>query len=165
MVLFELKVDFKKWEIILSENSISLTGNKDRPNACLSYMLYCLTIGKPFNLAYYIAKRMESVTKSDVMALPYGMLLTRLFEHVRTSHPYAITDLYDLVDHVMIPLSKKRDDLVHAFDQVVKRKNRIRNVLRSLLEVLEIWEPRLLQLVLCATKPVPLSQRNCSRQF
>ncbi|GJZ73542.1 hypothetical protein Tco_0637688 [Tanacetum coccineum] len=58
--------------------------------------------------AYYIAKRMESVIKSNVMALPYGMLLTRLFKHVCTSHPYAITNLHDLVDHVMSPLTKRR---------------------------------------------------------
>ncbi|GKB56111.1 hypothetical protein Tco_0912297 [Tanacetum coccineum] len=108
IVLSELKLDFKKWETILSENIIRLIGKKDHPNACLSYVLYCLTIQKPFNLAYYIAKRIESVTKSDVMALPYGMLLTRLYEHVCTTHPYAISDLHHLVDHVMIPLTKGR---------------------------------------------------------
>ncbi|GJX33321.1 hypothetical protein Tco_0243176 [Tanacetum coccineum] len=108
MVLFKLKLNFKKWETILSENIISLSGNKDHPNACVSYMLYCLTIQKQFNLAYYIAKRIESVTKSDVMALPYRMLLTRLYEHVRTTHPYAISDLHHLVDHVMISLTKGR---------------------------------------------------------
>ncbi|GJV12432.1 hypothetical protein Tco_1353973 [Tanacetum coccineum] len=108
MVLSELKVDLKKWETILSENDISLTRNKDHPNACLCYMLYCLTIGKPFNRAYYIAKRMESVTKSFDMTLPYGMLLTRLFEHVRIAHPYAISDDLYLVDYVMIPRSEKR---------------------------------------------------------
>ncbi|GJW01875.1 hypothetical protein Tco_1560731 [Tanacetum coccineum] len=48
------------------------------------------------------------MTKSDVMALPYGMLLTRLYEHVCTTHPYAISDLHHLVDHVMIPLTKGR---------------------------------------------------------
>ncbi|GJZ88202.1 hypothetical protein Tco_0659984 [Tanacetum coccineum] len=106
MVLSELKLDLKKWETILSENIIGLSGNKDHPNACLSYMLYCLTIRKQFNLAYYIAKRIESVTKRDVMALPYGMLLTRLYKLVCTTHPYAISDLHHLVDHVMIPLTE-----------------------------------------------------------
>ncbi|GJS73282.1 hypothetical protein Tco_0706123 [Tanacetum coccineum] len=95
MVLSKLKFNLKKWETILSENVISLTRNKDHPNAYLFYMLYCLSIKNAFNLAYYIAKRMESVTKSDIMALPYGMLLTRLFEHVRTSRPFAITN-----DHI-----------------------------------------------------------------
>ncbi|GKC03785.1 hypothetical protein Tco_0995395 [Tanacetum coccineum] len=54
------------------------------------------------------SKRIESVTKSDVMALPYGILHTRLYEHVRTTHPYTISDLYHLVDRVMIPLTKGR---------------------------------------------------------
>ncbi|GKE92005.1 hypothetical protein Tco_1573100, partial [Tanacetum coccineum] len=49
---------------------------------------------------------MESVTQSNVMVLPYGMLLTHLYRHVHTTHPYAISDLHDLVDHVMIPLTE-----------------------------------------------------------
>ncbi|GJV61222.1 retrovirus-related pol polyprotein from transposon TNT 1-94 [Tanacetum coccineum] len=80
----------------------------DHPNACLCYMIYCLTIGKSFNLAYYIAKRMVSVTKSVDMTLPYGMLLTQLFEHVRVAHPHALSDDLYLLDHVMIPLFEKR---------------------------------------------------------
>ncbi|GKD75909.1 hypothetical protein Tco_1334191 [Tanacetum coccineum] len=95
-------------EIILSENVVSLTGNKDHPNACLCYMLYCLTMEKPFNLTYYIGHRMVSVTKSADMTLPYGMVLTRLFEHVRVNHPYSFSNELYLVDHVMIPLSMKR---------------------------------------------------------
>ncbi|GJY92439.1 hypothetical protein Tco_0508221 [Tanacetum coccineum] len=43
MIISKLKTNLKKWEIILSENAISLTGNKDHPNECLCYMLYCLT--------------------------------------------------------------------------------------------------------------------------
>ncbi|GKB95051.1 hypothetical protein Tco_0981188 [Tanacetum coccineum] len=108
MIVSELKIDLKKWEIILSQNAISLTGNKDYPNAYLCYMLYCLTIGKPFNLSYYIANRMVSVTKCTDMTLPYGMLLTRLFKHVRVNHPYYFSNELYLVDHVMIPLSEKR---------------------------------------------------------
>ncbi|GJR71078.1 hypothetical protein Tco_0083443 [Tanacetum coccineum] len=108
MIVSELKIKLNKWEIILSENVVSLTGNKDHPNACLCYMLYCLTIGKHFNLAYYIANRMVSVTKSADMTLPYGMLLTRLFEHLRVNHPYSFSNELYLVDYVMIPLSEKR---------------------------------------------------------
>ncbi|GKA05732.1 hypothetical protein Tco_0684852 [Tanacetum coccineum] len=108
MVISELKTNFKKWEIILSENVISLTRNKDHPNACLCYMLYCLATGKHFNLAYYIVNRMVSVTKSANMSLPYGMLLTRLVEHVRVSYPHAFSDDLYVVDHVMIPLSERR---------------------------------------------------------
>nr|GEV23317.1 hypothetical protein [Tanacetum cinerariifolium] len=82
MVLFKLRVNLMKWEIILSENAVSLTGNKAHPNACLCYMLYYLTNGKPFNLSYYIINRIVGVTRSAEMTLPYAMLLTRLLEHV-----------------------------------------------------------------------------------
>ncbi|GKD31364.1 hypothetical protein Tco_1242142 [Tanacetum coccineum] len=51
---------------------------------------------------------MVSVTKSADMTLPYIMLFTRLFEHVRTNHPYTFSNELYLVDHVMIPLSEKR---------------------------------------------------------
>ncbi|GJX58152.1 hypothetical protein Tco_0289542 [Tanacetum coccineum] len=58
MINNELRENFKKWEIILSDNAISLTGHKDHPNVSLCYMLYSLATGKPFNLAYFIAHRM-----------------------------------------------------------------------------------------------------------
>ncbi|GKG09738.1 hypothetical protein Tco_0338484, partial [Tanacetum coccineum] len=51
---------------------------------------------------------MVSVTKSADMTLPFRMLLTRLFEHVRITHPHAFSDDLYLVDHVMIPLSERR---------------------------------------------------------
>nr|GEY86681.1 hypothetical protein [Tanacetum cinerariifolium] len=56
MIVSELKIEFKKREVVLSENAVSLIKYKDHPNAFLCYMLYFLSIGKPFNLAYYIAK-------------------------------------------------------------------------------------------------------------
>ena len=55
MLKKELKPTFKKWEMIVSDNTISLTGHKDHINLEICYMLYCLAIGKPFNLAYFVA--------------------------------------------------------------------------------------------------------------
>nr|GEU59753.1 hypothetical protein [Tanacetum cinerariifolium] len=103
MVLSEIKTKIKRWENILSENSICLSGNKDHPNACLVYMLYCLANQRKFNLAYYIAKRMARVIKSDFMVLPYAMLLTHLYMHVLSIHPYPTPNIDILVDHVMVP--------------------------------------------------------------
>ncbi|GJX57620.1 hypothetical protein Tco_0287517 [Tanacetum coccineum] len=105
MVLFEMNPAFRKWETILSENTICLSRNNDHPNACLVYMLYYLANQKPFNLAYYMAKRMASVIKSDLMVLPYAMLLTRLYRHVLTIQPCPITDIHYLMDHVMVPFT------------------------------------------------------------
>ncbi|GJV30302.1 hypothetical protein Tco_1386750 [Tanacetum coccineum] len=65
MINNELRENFKKWEIILSDNAISLTGHKDHPNVSICYMLYCLAKGKPFNLAYFFAHRMVSMTQSS----------------------------------------------------------------------------------------------------
>ncbi|GKE46414.1 hypothetical protein Tco_1477672 [Tanacetum coccineum] len=118
MIVSKLKIDFKRWEVILSENVVSITKNKDHLNACLCYMLYCLATEKPFNLAYYIANRMVSVTKSVDMTLPYGMLLTRLFKHVCTNHPCTFSNELYLVDYVMISLFKKR---VYRFKDKGKR--------------------------------------------
>ncbi|GJV28335.1 DNA helicase [Tanacetum coccineum] len=61
---------------------------------------------------------MVSVTQSSQMTLPYAMLLTRLFKHVQTNHPYPLPGEFYLVDHVMIPLSSKR---VYRFKNKGKR--------------------------------------------
>ncbi|GKE29549.1 hypothetical protein Tco_1444933 [Tanacetum coccineum] len=55
-----------------------------------------------------MAKRMASVIKSDLMVLPYGMLLTRLYRHVLTTQSIAITNIHYLADHVMVPLTEGR---------------------------------------------------------
>ncbi|GJW33394.1 hypothetical protein Tco_0053426 [Tanacetum coccineum] len=108
MELNEMKPIFKKWEVILSENVISLTGTKYHLNAYLVYMIYCLATQKPFNLAYYMGKRMVGVIKNDKMVLPYDMLLTRLYMHVSTIQPCPLTDGHFLTPHVMVPLTKGR---------------------------------------------------------
>ncbi|GJV86032.1 hypothetical protein Tco_1525930 [Tanacetum coccineum] len=106
--LSEMKLGFRKWESILSENVISLSGNKDHLNACLVYMLFYLANRKPFNLSYYIVKRIVRVIKNVVMVLLYGMLLTRLYRHVLTIQPCPLTDAQFFIDHVMVPLTKGR---------------------------------------------------------
>ncbi|GJX14324.1 hypothetical protein Tco_0206082 [Tanacetum coccineum] len=108
MELSEMKLEFRKWETILSENVISLSRNKDHLNACLVYMLFCLANKKPFNLTYYMATRMVDVIKNDVMVLPYEMLLTRLYRHVLTIQPCLIIDAHFLMTYVMIPLTEGR---------------------------------------------------------
>ncbi|GJR38320.1 hypothetical protein Tco_1214004 [Tanacetum coccineum] len=114
MLNTEFKDTFNKWYLILNENVICITGHKDHPNVSLCYMLYCLSISKPFNLAYYIVHRMMGVTQSSQMTLPYAMLLTRLFKHVQTNHPYPLLNVFNLVDHVMIPLSNKRKNRIKS---------------------------------------------------
>ncbi|GKC53479.1 hypothetical protein Tco_1076224 [Tanacetum coccineum] len=57
-----------------------------------------------FNLAYYMAKRMEWATKQARLILPYGMLLTRLFKFIMNEYPELYNESYVLYDRVMNPL-------------------------------------------------------------
>jgi hypothetical protein len=110
MELNELKPQFKKWEEILRANVISSIGNRDHVNTFLSYMLYSISTGQPFNLAYYLAKRMADISLVGTTALPYGMLLTRLFRAISPIPPNnkGICLDYTLVPHIFVPLSDKR---------------------------------------------------------
>ncbi|GJX93167.1 hypothetical protein Tco_0347753 [Tanacetum coccineum] len=47
---------------------------------------------------------MELVTKHARLILPYGMLLTYLFNHVMSNYPKLSNDQYVLYDRVMHPL-------------------------------------------------------------
>ncbi|GJZ96608.1 hypothetical protein Tco_0668942 [Tanacetum coccineum] len=61
----EIMSTLKPLEEIIQENVFCLGGNRDHVPACLCYMLYCVANSKRFNLAYFMAKRMEWVTKQD----------------------------------------------------------------------------------------------------
>ena len=85
-------------------------GNRDHINASLCYMLYSISTGQPFNLTYYLAKRMADIPLVGTTALPYGMLLTRLFRAVSPIPPNnrGISLDYNLVPHRFVSLSAKR---------------------------------------------------------
>ena len=106
----ELRPRFKKWESILRANVICSIGNRDHVNACMCYMLYSLSTGQLFNLTYYIARRMADISLVGTTALPYGMLLTRLFRAISPipPNPRGISLDYKLVPHTFVPLSGKR---------------------------------------------------------
>ncbi|GJS26415.1 putative reverse transcriptase domain-containing protein [Tanacetum coccineum] len=79
MVLSEMKTGFMKWETILSENAISLSRNKDHPNACLV------------------------VIKSELMLLlrRFSLALLHFYAHTMDYVPHK--DARYLIDHVMVP--------------------------------------------------------------
>ncbi|GJU03566.1 hypothetical protein Tco_1113904 [Tanacetum coccineum] len=84
-------------------------GNRYHVPACLCYMLYCVANSKKFNLAYYMAKRMEWVTIQLRLILPYGMLLTRLFKFVMSGSSELSNESYVLYDRVMNPLTAHQE--------------------------------------------------------
>ncbi|GJX70616.1 hypothetical protein Tco_0307787 [Tanacetum coccineum] len=55
----EIKHTLKPLEEIIQENVFCLGGNRDHVPACLCYMLYCAVHSEKFNLAYFMAKRMD----------------------------------------------------------------------------------------------------------
>jgi hypothetical protein len=110
MELNELKPQFKKWEELLRANVISTIGNRDHINVCLCYMLYSLSVRQPFNLAYYMAKRMADIPVQGTTTMPYGMLLTRLFRFISLipATPTGLRLDYSLIPHTFVPLSDRR---------------------------------------------------------
>ena len=85
-------------------------GNRDHVNTCLCYMLYSISTRQPFNFAYFMARKMANIPLNSKSALPYGMLLTRLFRAISPIPPnnQGIQLDYSLVDHILVPLSNER---------------------------------------------------------
>ena len=90
---------------IIRENVFCLAGNRDHVPACLSHILYCVAHSEHYNLAYYMAMKMEFARSKPNMVLPYGMLLTRLFRHVMYHNPQLTEVEYYEVEPVMLPLT------------------------------------------------------------
>ncbi|GJY09705.1 hypothetical protein Tco_0377890 [Tanacetum coccineum] len=98
----EIIPTLKPLEEIIWENVFFLGGNRDHVPACLCFMFYSVVHSERFNLAYYMAKRIEWVTK---LILPYGMILTRLFKFIMNEYPELHNESYVLYDRVMNPLA------------------------------------------------------------
>ncbi|GKA03486.1 hypothetical protein Tco_0676267 [Tanacetum coccineum] len=78
-------------------------GHRDHVSACLCHMFYCIETSNPYNLAFFILKRMEKTRFKPKELLPYGMLLTRLFKHVVYVSPELAFDHYLSHDRSMHP--------------------------------------------------------------
>ncbi|GKA33241.1 hypothetical protein Tco_0719608 [Tanacetum coccineum] len=95
----EIQTHMKPWVDIIRENAICLGGHRDHVSAYLCHMLYCIETSTPYNLAFFILKRMEKTRFKPKELLPYGMLLTRpresnassssssTLKHLSSSHP------------------------------------------------------------------------------
>ncbi|GJQ93755.1 hypothetical protein Tco_0004894 [Tanacetum coccineum] len=101
----EIRTHMKPWVEIIRENVFCQGGHKDHVSACLCHMLYCIETSTPYNLAFFILKRMEKTRFKPKELLPYGMLLTRLFKHVVSVSPELAFDHYLSYDRVMYPLA------------------------------------------------------------
>jgi hypothetical protein len=84
-------------------------------------MLYCLSDEKPYNLSYYMAKRMGNIRSRSDKLMPYGMLLTRLFRWVMKNFPHLQNFEYPLVNPVMKPLGGQQHRTKQRSDKGAKR--------------------------------------------
>ncbi|GKA17029.1 hypothetical protein Tco_0696866 [Tanacetum coccineum] len=106
ILIREIQTHMKPWVEIIRENAICLGGHKDHVSACLCQMLYCIETSTPYNLTFFILKRMERTRFKPKELLPYGMLLTRLFKHVVSVSPELAFDHYlshDRAMHLLAP--------------------------------------------------------------
>nr|GEX87999.1 hypothetical protein [Tanacetum cinerariifolium] len=98
----------RHWEELIRENVFRLAGNRDHLLACLAHMLYCIVAEEQYNLAYFFVKRIECAQSNLTFNLPYGMFLTRLYQHIIEHYPHLDNGIYIVVDLVMRPLALKQ---------------------------------------------------------
>nr|GEU92259.1 copia protein [Tanacetum cinerariifolium] len=111
----ENQTHMKPWVDIIRENAICLGGYRDHVFACLCHMLYCIESSSPYNLAFFILKRIKKTRNKPKELLPYGMLLSRLFKHVMSIFPKLATDNYLLFNHVMHPLAPHYEQKMRSY--------------------------------------------------
>nr|GEV19975.1 uncharacterized mitochondrial protein AtMg00810-like [Tanacetum cinerariifolium] len=102
---------------IIRENDICLGGHKDHVSVCLCHMLYYIESSTPYNLAFFILKRMERTQNKPKELLTYGMLLTRLFKHVVSVSPELAFDHYlshDQSMHLLAPHYERKTRSDHG---------------------------------------------------
>ncbi|GJR64945.1 hypothetical protein Tco_0011010 [Tanacetum coccineum] len=105
----ELFEHLRPCELVIRENVYSAIGNRDHTQAVIALMLYCLQSGQPFNLAYFIIRRMYFFRDRQDKILPYGMILTRLFKNLKANMPqHPFDERYKLVPRKMSSLKAKQ---------------------------------------------------------
>nr|GEV48102.1 hypothetical protein [Tanacetum cinerariifolium] len=99
----------KHWEELICGNVFGLKSHWDHLSACLAHMLYCIVAEEQYNLAYFFAKRIVNARDTPTTNLPYGMFLTRLYQHVMEIYPHLDNDIYSVVDRVIRSLALKQN--------------------------------------------------------
>ncbi|GJX90507.1 hypothetical protein Tco_0343833 [Tanacetum coccineum] len=105
----ELLNHLRPCELVIKGNVYSAIGNRNRTQAVTALILYYLENEKPFNLAYFIIRRMYFFRDQKDKVLPYGMILTRLFKNLKENmaeHPF--DERYKLVPRKMSSLKAKQ---------------------------------------------------------
>ncbi|GJS16976.1 retrovirus-related pol polyprotein from transposon TNT 1-94 [Tanacetum coccineum] len=105
----ELFNHLRPYELVIRKNVYSAIGNRDHTQEVIALMLYCPETKQPFNLAYFIIRRMYFFRDRNDKVLPYGMILTRLFSNLKANmaeHPF--DKRYKLVPRKISSLKAKQ---------------------------------------------------------
>nr|GEX91164.1 hypothetical protein [Tanacetum cinerariifolium] len=96
-------------ELVIRENVYSAIGNRDHTQAVIALMLYFLENRQLFNLSYFIVRGVYFFRDRRDKVLPYGMILTRLFENLKANMAQGLFDeCYKLVPRKMSSLKAKQ---------------------------------------------------------
>ncbi|GJZ89248.1 hypothetical protein Tco_0661030 [Tanacetum coccineum] len=93
--------DLKRLNELIYKKVFGISRQPDYLPACLAHILYCILAEQQYNLAYFFVKRIESARATPKAHLPYGMFLTRLFQHVMKHYPHLDNGIYDVIERVM----------------------------------------------------------------
>ncbi|GJU30126.1 hypothetical protein Tco_1173715 [Tanacetum coccineum] len=105
----ELFDHLRPCELVIRENVYSAIGNRDHTQAVIALILYCLQNRQPFNLAYFIIRRIYFFRDRRDKVLPYVMILTHLFKNLKENMTQGSFDEhYKLVPRKMYSLKAKQ---------------------------------------------------------
>ena len=102
----ELRQFLQPMAVIQRENALGLVKDRNCIPSCVAHMLYCILTRQPYNLAYLFAMRFMHLKDDDRKSMPYGMLLTRVYNFFMSNYPYLQNDQYNLVVGVLEPITE-----------------------------------------------------------
>ncbi|GJX69756.1 hypothetical protein Tco_0305483 [Tanacetum coccineum] len=98
----ELFDHLRPCKLVIRENIYSAIGNRDHTQTIIALMLYYLENGQPFNLAYFIIRKMYFYRDRRDKVIPYGMILTRLFKNLKENmKKHSFDECYKLIPRKM----------------------------------------------------------------
>ncbi|GJS43471.1 hypothetical protein Tco_0568514 [Tanacetum coccineum] len=76
----ELRRDMRSWNEIIQDNAFGTQSDSPFLPASSCHMMYCILTSTPFNFVYFLTKRVEKIKNQPNSPMPYGMILSRLYE-------------------------------------------------------------------------------------
>ena len=76
-----LKKEFRLFHRYIAQNIIPKVCHYNQVITMDDFIVYKAAIDEPLNLNYIILKEMADVRNHNTIALPYGALLTKVFNH------------------------------------------------------------------------------------